>query len=47
MNVKRVLTSVLGLPLIILIMVFGNNTIIDIFFGLVALIRYTGVLCCF
>ncbi len=38
MDVKRVLTSVFGLPLIIAIMVFGNETIIDIFFAIIAII---------
>lgn len=38
MDIKRVLTSVLGLPLVIAIIVLGNNTIIDTFFALVALI---------
>lgn len=38
MDIKRVLTSVLGLPLVIVILVFGNETIIDIFFAIVALI---------
>lgn len=44
MNVKRVLTTVLGLPFIILILVFGNNTVIDIFFAVVAILRYTRIL---
>lgn len=47
MNVKRVLTSVFGLPLIILILVFGNNTVIDIFFAIIAILRYKGILWCF
>lgn len=38
MDVKRVLTAVLGLPLIVALMIFGNETIIDIFFAIVALI---------
>ena len=38
MDVKRVLTSVLGLPLVIAILFFGNNVIIDIFFAVVAII---------
>lgn len=36
MDVKRILTSVLGLPAIIALIIFGNNTIIDIFFAVVA-----------
>lgn len=38
MDIKRVLTSVLGLPLIIALIIFGNTVIIDIFFAIVALI---------
>lgn len=38
MDIKRVLTSVLGLPLVIAILVFGNTIVIDIFFAVVALI---------
>ena len=38
MDIKRILTSVLGLPLIIVIFVFGNETIIDILFAIVSLI---------
>lgn len=36
MDVKRILTSVLGLPAIIALIIFGNNIIIDIFFAVVA-----------
>lgn len=38
MDIKRVLTTVLGFPIIVAILVFGNNTIIDIFFAIVAVI---------
>ncbi len=38
MDIKRVLTSILGLPLIAVILVFGNSTVVDIFFAIVALI---------
>ena len=38
MDIKRVLTSVLGLPLVIAIIVFGNTTIIDIFFAIIAVL---------
>ncbi len=38
MDIKRVLTSVIGLPAVIAIIVFGNTVIIDIFFGIIALI---------
>lgn len=32
MDIKRVLTTVIGLPAVIAIIVFGNTVIIDIFF---------------
>ncbi len=38
MDIKRILTSVIGLPAVIAIIVYGNTTVIDIFFALVALI---------
>lgn len=38
MDIKRILTSVLGLPLVIAIIVFGNTTVIDIFFAIIAVI---------
>lgn len=38
MDIKRVLTSVLGLPAVIAIIVFGNTVVIDVFFGIIALI---------
>jgi len=38
MDIKRVLTTVIGLPAVIGIIVFGNTVIIDIFFGIIALI---------
>ena len=38
MDFKRILTSFLGLPIVVLIIIFGNNTVIDIFFGIVAII---------
>lgn len=38
MDIKRLLTTVLGLPAVIAILVFGNTTIIDIFFAIVAVI---------
>ncbi len=38
MDIKRFLTSVLGFPIVILILVFGNETVIDVFFAIVALI---------
>ncbi|MCI8620801.1 MAG: phosphatidate cytidylyltransferase [Clostridia bacterium] len=38
MDIKRVLTSVLGLPCVIAILILGNNIVIDIFFAIVALI---------
>lgn len=38
MDIKRILTTVLGLPAVIAILVFGNTLVIDIFFGVVAVI---------
>lgn len=38
MDIKRVLVAVIGLPAVTAIIVFGNTVIIDIFFGIVALI---------
>ncbi len=38
MDIKRLLTCILGLPLVIAILVFGNTIIIDIFFAIIALI---------
>ena len=38
MDLKRILTSLIGFPIVIAIIVFGNNTVIDIFFALVAII---------
>ena len=36
MNLKRVLTGVIGLPIVALILIFGNKYIIDVLFGVVA-----------
>lgn len=38
MNIKRILTTVLGLPAVAAILIWGNNTVIDIFFAIVAII---------
>ncbi len=38
MNIKRILTSVIGIPLIIILIAFGNTMLIDIFFAIVAII---------
>jgi len=38
MDIKRILTTVLGFPLIVAIMIFGNENVIDVFFAAVALI---------
>ena len=43
MDIKRVLTALLGLPIIALILIYGNNTIIDIVCALVAIIRNAGI----
>lgn len=41
MNFKRIISSVLGIPLVILIVVFTNQTLIDIAFCIIALIAIT------
>lgn len=38
MDIKRILTSVIGLPVVIAILFFGNDHVIDIFFAIIALI---------
>ena len=38
MDLKRILTSVLGLPAVIAIIVFGNTIVVDIFFAIIAMI---------
>lgn len=38
MNVKRLLSVVLGLPVVILVLALGNQYFIDIFFSVVAII---------
>ena len=38
MKIKRILSALLGLPLVVLVLVFGNKYVIDIFFALVAVI---------
>ena len=38
MDIKRVLTSVIGLPAVIAIIVFGNTLVIDTFFGIISII---------
>lgn len=38
MDMKRVLTSVLGLPAVIALLVLGHTIIIDIFFAIIAFI---------
>ena len=38
MDIKRVLTSVLGLPFVMAILILGNTKVIDIFFAIVAVI---------
>ena len=40
MDLKRILTSLIGFPIVLAIIIFGNNTVIDIFFGIVAIIRH-------
>ncbi len=38
MNITRLLTTILGLPIVVLILVLGNKYVIDIFFSIVAII---------
>ena len=38
MDFKRVISALLGLPLVIIIVAFGNNYVIDIFFSIIAII---------
>lgn len=38
MKLKRILTGVIGLPIVALILIFGNKYIIDIVFSVVAII---------
>ena len=38
MDFKRILTALLGLPLVILIIAFGNDAVLDIFFAIIAII---------
>lgn len=38
MKMKRILTGVIGLPIVALILAFGNKYIIDVVFAIVALI---------
>ncbi len=38
MDIKRILTTVIGLPAVIAILVFGNNIIINVFFAIIAII---------
>ena len=38
MDLKRILTSLIGFPIVLALIIFGNNTVIDIFFAIVAII---------
>ncbi len=38
MNVKRILTTIIGLPIVILFFIFANKYIMDIAFGIIAVI---------
>ena len=38
MNIQRLLSSILGLPLVVLVLALGNEYFIDIFFAIVAII---------
>ena len=36
MNLNRILTTVIGLPIVIVILVFGNIYLIDVLFAIIA-----------
>ena len=38
MNITRLLTTILGLPIVVIVLVLGNKYVIDIFFSIVAII---------
>lgn len=38
MDIKRILTTVLGLPIVIAILILGSTSVIDVFFAIVAII---------
>lgn len=38
MNVKRIMTTLIGLPCVILLIVFGNQYIIDVAISIIAVI---------
>jgi len=38
MKLKRILTGIIGLPIVALILIYGNIYVIDVLFALVALI---------
>ena len=38
MNIKRITTALLGVPLVILILVLGNKYVIDVTFAIIAAI---------
>ena len=47
MKLKRILTGVIGLPAVALILIFGNIYLIDVFFGIVAVISIYEYVNCF
>ena len=38
MDIKRILTTVIGLPAVVALLIFGNAMVIDVFFAIVAII---------
>ena len=38
MDIKRVMSALLGFPLVVLILTFGNKYVVDIFLALVAML---------
>ena len=40
MKLKRILSGIIGFPIVALILIFGNIYVIDVFFAIVALYEY-------
>ena len=40
MNIKRVMTGVIGLPIVIIILIFGNQILIDVAFAVIAAMSF-------
>lgn len=46
MNIKRIITTIIGFPIVMLILIFGNKYIIDIAFAIVAIIAMNEYIKC-